>query len=141
VACPSKLARRVVKCRYLPVLNRFDMFTAAALGLTPLSPTGILGTLLTMRIRPVWKPAQPERFAWVLGGSLGALCLGMRLGHVDNAWIIGVAAICFMLTWLEAVLGFCVGCWMYSLLFECEVCQAPYRRNANTAPMNHSFAA
>lgn len=105
----------------------FDMFAAAIFGLTPLSPTGILGTLLTMRIRPVWKPASPKRFAWILGGSLGTVCLAMRLAGVDNAWIIGVVAICFALTWLEAVLGFCVGCWMYSLMFECEVCEVPYR--------------
>jgi hypothetical protein len=105
----------------------FDMFAAATFGLTPLSPTGILGTWITMWIRPVWKPAQPKRFAWILGGSLGVVCLGMRLLHIDNTWIIGVVAICFMLTWLEAVLGFCVGCWMYSMLFECEVCEMPYR--------------
>ena len=111
----------------------FDMFTAAALGLTPLSPTGVLGTLLTMRIRPVWKPAQPKRFAWILGGSLGVICLTMRLAGVNNAWIIGVVAICFALTWLEAVLGFCVGCWMYSLLFGCEVCELPYRPEADSA--------
>lgn len=111
----------------------FDMLTAAVFGLTPLSPTGILGTLLTMRIRPVWKPAQPKRFAWTLGGSLGTICLGMRLANFDNAWIIGVVAICFTLTWLEAVLGFCVGCWMYSLMFECEVCEVPYRRSDNVA--------
>ena len=111
----------------------FDMFVAAAFGLTPLCPTGVLGTLMTMRIRPVWKPAKPKRFAWTLGGSLGAVCLGMRQFHVDNPWIIAVVAICFTLTWLEAVLGFCVGCWTYSLLFECEVCEAPYRRSGNTA--------
>lgn len=105
----------------------FDMLAAAAFGLTPLSPTGVLGTLLTMRIRPAWKPAQPKRFAWLLGGSLGAACLGMRLSGVDNVWIIGVVAICFTLTWLEAVLGFCVGCWLHSRLFECEVCEVPYR--------------
>jgi hypothetical protein len=118
---------------YVGPLVIFDMFIAAALGLTPLSPTGILGTLLTMRIRPVWKPAKPKRFAWTLGGSLGVLCLGMRLYHVDNSWIIGVVAICFMLTWLEAVLGFCVGCWVYARLFECEVCETRYRPYDNAA--------
>lgn len=111
----------------------FDMFAAAATGLTPLSPTGLLGTLLTMWIRPTWKPAQPKRFAWILGGSLGVLCLGLRLSHVGNAWIIGVVSTCFILTWLEAVLGFCVGCWMYKMLFECEVCEIPYRPHRRTA--------
>ena len=111
----------------------FDMFAAAALGLTPFSPTGILGTLLTMWIRPVWKPAAPKRFAWILGGSLGVVCLGMRLFHVDNLWIIGVVAICFTLTWLEAVLGFCVGCWFHARLFGCEACDVPYRPDDNPA--------
>lgn len=110
-----------------------DMVTAAAAGLTPLCPTGVLGTLLTMRIRPAWKPAQPKRFAWILGGSLGVVCLGMRLAHVANAWIIGVVAVCFTLTWLEAVLGFCVGCWLYSRLFGCEDCEVPYRPSADVA--------
>ena len=108
----------------------FDMFTAAVFGLTPLSPTGLLGTLITLRIRPLWKPARPKRFAWILGGTLGIVCLSMRLMGIGNYWIIGVVAICYLLTWLEAVLGFCVGCWMYSLLFDCEVCEVPYRRNS-----------
>jgi hypothetical protein len=107
----------------------FDMFMTAAFGLTPFSPTGILGTLITMRVRPVWKPTQPKRFAWFLGGSLGITCLGMRLLHVANPWIIAVVAICYTLTWLEAVLGFCVGCWLHSMLFGCEVCEVPYRRH------------
>ena len=53
----------------------------------------------------------------------------MRLMGIANFWIIGVVPICYLLTWLEAVLGFRVGCWMYSLLFDCEVCEVPYRRS------------
>ena len=106
----------------------FDMFIAAATGLTPLSPVGVLGTLLTMGLRPTWKPVPPKRFAWILGGSLGVVCLGMRAAGIDNTWIVGVVAICFVLTWLEAAMGFCVGCWMHAHLFECEECEAPYIR-------------
>lgn len=109
----------------------FDMLAAAATGLTPLSPVGLLGTALTMRLRPQWKPPQPKRFAWILGATLGATCLTMRLFHVAPRAIAGVVAVCFALTWLEAVLGFCVGCWMHSLFFECETCEAPYRRGAS----------
>ncbi len=101
----------------------FDMTVAAIFGLTPLSPVGVLGTLITRNIRPVWKPIAPKRFAWTLGAALGVTCLGLRLLHVDNLWIIAVLGTCFTLTWLEAVLGFCVGCWMHSLLFGCEVCE------------------
>jgi hypothetical protein len=107
----------------------FDMFVAAAIGLTPLSPVGMLGSLLTMGIRPTWKPTAPKRFAWILGGTLGVTCLGLRLAHAPNSWIIGVLCTCFVLTWLEASLGFCVGCWMYSLARECEDCEVPYERS------------
>lgn len=101
----------------------FDMFIAAIFGLTPFSPVGLLGTAITMKLRPVWKPTSPKRFAWILGGSLGIVCLGLRLLNVDTVWIASVVGICFLLTWLEAVLGFCVGCWMHSIFFKCEVCQ------------------
>lgn len=104
----------------------FDMLAAAATGLTPLSPVGILGTALTMRLRPVWKPAPPKRFAWLLGAALGVTCLSMRLLGAPKLWIIGVLATCFVLTWLEAALGFCVGCWMHSKLRSCEECEVPY---------------
>ena len=105
----------------------WDMFAAAALGLTPLSPTGVVGTLLTMRIRPQWKPTAPKRFAWILGGSLGVTCLTMRLLGAPVSWLIAVVGTCFVLTWLEVALGFCVGCWMYARLFDCEDCDVVYR--------------
>jgi hypothetical protein len=113
----------------------FDMFSAAIFGLTPFTPTGLAGTLATMRIRPTWRPTRPKRFAWILGGTLGIVCLGMRLLHMDNFWIIGVLSICYVLTWLEAVLGFCVGCWMHSLFFDCEVCEVPYHPGSGDGDM------
>jgi hypothetical protein len=106
----------------------FDMFSAALFGLTPFSPVGVLGTLLTLRLRPVWKPTAPKRFAWTLGGALGVTCLSMRILGAPPAWIIGVVSTCFLLTWLEVALGFCVGCWMYGLLRSCEECEVPYVR-------------
>ncbi len=101
----------------------FDMLMAASFGLTPLSPTGIIGTALTMKLRPVWRPNKPKRFAWSLGAGLGACCLLLRLFHQPVGWIVAVLGTCFLLTWLEAVLGFCVGCWMYAKLFKCEECR------------------
>lgn len=106
----------------------FDMLAAAFFGLTPCSPVGVLGTLLTMGARPVWKPIAPKRFAWLLGAGLGAVCLTMRGLGVAPVWIAGVVGVCFALTWLEAALGFCVGCWMHSLLFDCEDCDVKYVR-------------
>ena len=108
--------------RYVAPFVIFDMVAGATFGLTPFSPAGIFGTVITRNIRPVWKPIKPKRFAWTLGATLGVCCLTFWvLGW--QSWIIAVLSICFLLTWLEAVLGFCVGCWMYSLLVKCEVCQ------------------
>lgn len=106
----------------------FDMLAAAATGLTPLSPTGLIGTALTMGLRPVWKPTAPKRFAWLLGGGLAATCLAMRLTGASPDSMAAVVAICFLLTWLEAALGFCVGCFMHQLIWGCEACEVPYVR-------------
>jgi len=100
----------------------FDMLVAALFGLTPLSPAGVVGTAISFNFKPLWKPIKPKRFAWLLGAGLGICCLTFRLLEMDVAWMIGVVSICYVLTWLEAVLGFCVGCWMYGLLVKCEVC-------------------
>ncbi len=112
----------------------FDMLAAAASGLTPLSPTGILGTALTMGTRPVWKPTRPKRFAWLLGAALAATCLAMRLLGASPVAMAVVVAICFVLTWSEATLGFCVGCYMHKLIWGCEDCEVPYVRGIATRP-------
>ncbi|KXF82023.1 DUF4395 domain-containing protein [Enterovibrio coralii] len=101
----------------------FDMTMAALFGLTPLSPSGLIGTAITLKAKPVWKPTQPKRFAWSLGALMGMACLAFWWMALPNVWLYAVLGVCFMLTWLEAVLGFCVGCWMYDKLFGCEPCQ------------------
>ncbi|USH04768.1 DUF4395 domain-containing protein [Grimontia kaedaensis] len=100
----------------------FDMLMAAIFGLTPLSPSGLLGTAMTMRTKAIWKPIKPKRFAWSLGAIMGITCLTFRLLEMPDIWLFAVLGICFMLTWLEAVLGFCVGCWMHAKMFGCEPC-------------------
>lgn len=107
--------------RYVGPFVIFDMVVAAIFGLTPLSPAGLLGTAITIGMKPAWKPTKPKRFAWTLGALLGVCCMTFWWLDMPVA-VISVLGICFMLTWLEAVLGFCVGCWMYSLFFHCEVC-------------------
>lgn len=107
--------------RYVGPFVIFDMMIAATCGLTPLSPVGILGTIITIGKKPIWKPTKPKRFAWTLGALLGVCCMTFWWLGMPTA-VIAVLGICFVLTWLEAVLGFCVGCWMHSLFFECEAC-------------------
>lgn len=112
----------------------FDMLAAAVTGLTPFSPTGILGTALTMNIRPVWKPTRPKRFAWLLGAGLAATCFAMRLLGASPVAMAAVVAVCFVLTWSEATLGFCVGCYMHKLIWGCQDCEVPYVRGIAPGP-------
>jgi hypothetical protein len=100
-----------------------DMIVAVLFGLTPLSPTGVIGTVLTARYQPVPTPHLPKRFAWSLGAMLALTCLALRLFLVDGTWIASVYGMFFILTWLDAALGFCVGCWIYSKLFACQSCR------------------
>lgn len=91
----------------------WDMCAAATCGLTPFSPYGVAGTLLTMHLKPIWKPAEPKRFAWILGALMVAACVSLGSQSV-KVGVIAVACSCIVLTWLEAVLGFCLGCWLWN---------------------------
>lgn len=106
----------------LPILA-FDMLTAVLFGLTPLSPTGVLATLLTRAIPSTPTPHMPKRFAWSMGGLLAVTCVLLARVGADETALLGTLGVFFVLTWLDATLGFCVGCWMYSKLFGCKMCR------------------
>jgi len=112
-----------VTALYLSIFLLFDMLMAVSFGLTPLSPTGILGTLLSLKARPVPTPHLPKRFAWSMGASLSLILIILFLTGSADIWITLVLALFFALTWLDAVLGFCLGCWIYSKLFSCQSCR------------------
>jgi len=98
------------------------MFMAVMFGLTPFSPVGLIGIALTMKRSAHRRPTRPKRIAGLFGGSLAIVCLELRLGGFDTIWLISGVGMCVVLTWLEAVLGFCVGCRMHGLFFGCKVC-------------------
>jgi len=106
---------------YMSFFLLFDMLMAVTFGLVPLSPTGVLGTLLSLNSQPVQTAHLPKRFAWSMGASL-ALILVTLTGS-SGIWITVVLTLFFALTWLDAVLGFCMGCWIYSKLFDCQSCR------------------
>lgn len=108
---------------YLSSFLLLDMAIAVLFGLVPLSPTGLIGTLLSFKARPIATPHLPKRFAWSMGASLAMIILALSLANANEMWISLFLVVFFTLTWLDAVLGFCLGCWLYSKLFGCESCQ------------------
>ena len=93
----------------------WDFVAAAAVGLTPLSPFGVAGTALTWAQPPVWTPAGPKRFAWSIGALLVAACVALAVLRLKAAALATVVA-CMLFTWLEAALGFCLGCWVWNVV-------------------------
>lgn len=122
----------------------WDMVTAAAFGLTPLSPFGVLGTILTIHLKPVWKPAEPKRFAWVLGAIMVSSCITLGVTRT-RLGVVVIACSCILLTWLEAVLGFCLGCWMWNNYVAkalgkelCEECTMDFADKSNYSQVGTS---
>ena len=108
-----------------------DFLASGTIGLTPLAPIGGLATLLVHLAGspPYWKPAAPKRFAWFLGFILVNGCFTAFM--LNNRLIIFCAILtCNALTWLEASVGFCLGCFIFNKLIapsmkleECQECK------------------
>nr|WP_256438095.1 DUF4395 domain-containing protein [Thiomicrorhabdus sp. 6S3-12] len=114
----------------------FEMISGMFVKTAYLSPTIHLATFLTRNVRPKWEPLKPKRFAWVIGTTLIISCLVFfnpdTLARMVNAlfsetilptdsnympdFIPLLVGLCFILMWLEAVFGFCLGCKVHWLL-------------------------
>lgn len=114
----------------------FEMISGMFVRTAYLSPSIHLATFLTRNKPPKWEPLKPKRFAWIIGASLITACLlffnpdsfaralnglfNTQLLPTDSNWmpyyIPFFVWVCFLLMWLEAVFGFCLGCKMHWLL-------------------------
>jgi thiol-disulfide isomerase/thioredoxin len=115
----------------------WEFVTSMVFGLTPFPPLGFLATLVAILLQPapLWKPAGPKRFAWLIGLSLAVTCFVMIQFREDlgDAYVPAVAAValtCNTATWLEGNAGFCVGCFIYNNFLvhyfhfeECNECK------------------
>ncbi len=108
---------------YLSVFLLFDMLVAVGFGLRPLCPTGMIASLLSSKMQSVPTPHLPKRFAWSMGASLSLIIVTLSLMESADIWISLILIVFFTLAWLDAVLGFCMGCWIYSKLFDCQSCR------------------
>jgi len=128
----------------------FEMLAGMSVKTSYLSPTIWLSTVLARNARPVWKPLAPKRFAWSIGATMICICLvffhpekfagavntlvGSALlptteQYMPRALPLVMVWLCLGFMWLEAILGFCVGCKIHGLLArvgifkeECEAC-------------------
>lgn len=115
----------------------WEFISSMIFGLTPFAPLGWIGTFLAVVLQPtpLWKPANPKRFAWLIGLILSTTCFTLvqvraDLGSAYKPAVTAVALTCSVATWLEGNAGFCVGCFLYNNVFvkyfnydECKECK------------------
>ena len=110
------------------------------------APSLVLGQWIVRGQVPEWVSATPKRFAWAIGASMICLCLVFfhpeKFAGALNAltrhallptteqylprWLpLVMVWLCLGFMWLEAILGFCVGCKIHALLVKLGVLQDP----------------
>jgi len=128
----------------------FEMIAGMFVSTSRLSPTIYLATFLARKTPPVWKPLVPKRFAWGIGATFITVCLMFFNPDTVASWVNSIAGspllsetenfipywipvnlvwVCMGFMWLEAILGYCVGCKVHAMLVwmgifkeECEEC-------------------
>lgn len=124
----------------------FELLAGMFVWTSRLSPTIHLSNYLARNQRAEWKPLTPKRFAWSLGISLVTLCLVFFNPDTFANWVnalfgadllpttynyipywfpVNLVWVCIALMWFEAVLGFCLGCKIHSLLVWMGVIKEP----------------
>lgn len=118
------------------IYGLFEMLSGLSVKTSYLSPTVHLATFLTRNNPEKWEPYQPKKFAWLIGASLILGCLvflnpdsvarfinsivGNQLLPTDENYMPDYVPLfvwaCFVLMWMEAVFGVCLGCKTHWLL-------------------------
>lgn len=115
-----------------------EMLSSMFIGLTPIAPIGTLATIMAYYLAPTphWKPAEPKRFAWLIGLILVSMCFIVYMARLEigiehaRPWLATTIILCNIATWFESSAGFCVGCFIYNNyltklldLEECNECK------------------
>ena len=107
--------------RIISVIVVADYALRQVAGLTPLSPIGTLGSLLVNNQAPEWVGATQKRFAWALAFGMALLIAILTNAGVHGLGVQLIGLMLITLLWLESVVGFCVGCFIYSRLIKADL--------------------
>lgn len=124
----------------------FDLLAGMTVWTSRFSPTIQLSAFLARNRPPEWKPLGPKRFAWGLGLFLATFCLvffnpsvfaqGVNtvfahdilpttVNYIPYQIPVVLVWVCLAMIWMEAVMGFCLGCKLHSLLVRLRVLKDP----------------
>ncbi|MDE0961168.1 MAG: DUF4395 domain-containing protein [Planctomycetota bacterium] len=110
---PALLQGNYEPIKVITTLLFYDFTVRIFTGLTPLSPFGVLGTLLVINQKPEYVGAVQKRFAWGIGVALSFTMMVFTNSDITSTYFLYICMVCLAFMWLECAVGFCVGCWMY----------------------------
>ena len=119
----------------------FEMLATMFVVTTRFSPTVLISCVLAYNKPVVWKPLPPKRFAWAIGATMISICWVYFNPEIVAGWVnvlfdanidtsenfmsdsipMNMVWVCLAFMWMEAVLGFCVGCKVHSLLVKLKI--------------------
>lgn len=112
-------------------------FLARVLTGPTLSPMGLLATRVLvprLGLTPRYTAGPPKRFAQSIGLTFSAMAtvLWLGLGYATVAQ--AVLAVLAIFATLEAVVGFCAGCFVFGILMRMRIIPEPVCERCRTAP-------
>jgi hypothetical protein len=111
----AALGKQYLPIRAVTAFFALEFLLRVAFGLGA-SPVGRLARLLARGRPPEWAAARPKRFAWSLGLGMALLMAVLTNAGVRGPLPFAICSVCLSLMWLEAVLGFCLGCAIHGAL-------------------------
>lgn len=92
---------------------------------------GKLTSWLVSSQTPEYVGAIQKRFAWSIGLIMSSLMFILYFGLGIRGWgPWSICLICLTFMWLESVVGFCAGCWIYQKLLNAKIIPEPQVRPA-----------
>ena len=131
---------------WILVYALFEMLAGMTRFTSAFSPTIWIATWLAKRSPEVWKPLAPKRFAWSIGATMICTCLiffhpekfaemvntvtqhnllPTTEQYLPRSLPLVMVWVCLGFMWMEAVLGYCLGCHVHALLVKVGVFQDP----------------
>src|SRR6185369_7083056 len=82
------------------------------------APTLIIGRLIVSNQVPEYVGAQQKKFAWIIGVFLSAsMFVLLIIMNVTGPFTGGVCLLCLIFLFFESVLGICIACKVYRLMY------------------------
>ena len=89
------------------------------------APYMIIARILVGNQKPEYVGAPQKRFAWSIGLALGLIMIALIVYNNTGNERVAICLVCLFFLFAESVLGICIGCKLYPLVFRKAVHNCP----------------